>query len=259
MSLLRHHHSEYCAVGGHGAFRKASLVEQSRRDLIKKAAVGGGLVWAAPAITSVAHVHAAAAGTPPPTTTTTSTTAPPTTCVCTGSAFALSATGLIDLGPIGSDPGTVDETEGALSIGASLLASSFDSGSCAASASVATLDVALGGTDVISATVLESMVDAPCDCSGTADSSIESLTILGADINTAVGPNTNLTIGPVLGISVEVVLNEQFCDPSGEGVVRALRISIAALGVEQEIIVAESRAGNDVCTCACCPLSFGTA
>jgi hypothetical protein len=53
-------------------------VNESRRDFMKKAAVGTGVVWSVPVITSFA-APAAAAGTPPPghgTTTTTSTTAP---------------------------------------------------------------------------------------------------------------------------------------------------------------------------------------
>jgi hypothetical protein len=58
-------------------------VDESRRDLIKKAALGAGVAWTAPLLTSVGP--AAAAGTPPPTTTTsssttTSTTPPPPTC-----------------------------------------------------------------------------------------------------------------------------------------------------------------------------------
>lgn len=239
-----------------GPSRKRAFVGQSRRDLIKKAAVGGGLIWAAPAITSVAQVHAVAAGTPPPTTTTSSTTAPPTTCVCTGSAFALSATGLINLGPIASDPGTVSATSGLLSIEAELLTSSFVPGTCTASAGVNSIDVELAGVSLLSATVLESTVDAPCDCSGSADAGVASLTVLQAPINVAVGPNTSLSLGPTAGVSVEVVINEQFCDANGLGVARALRFTITALGISQEVIVAESRAGNDVCACACCPVSF---
>lgn len=242
---------------------------QSRRDLIKKAAVGGGLVWAAPAITSVAQVHAAV-GTPPPGTTTTTgapttttTTGAPTTtttttpvCVCAGSAFALSASGLIDIAPIGNDPGTINVSAGALGIEASVLASSFDQGSCTASASVASLGVEVLGGTIIAATVLTSSVDAPCDCSGGGSASVASLNVLGTAINTSVGPNTMVNVGPVLGVSVQVVINEQFCEPGGQGVARALRLTITALGIDQEIIVSESRAGNDVCSCSCCPVSF---
>jgi hypothetical protein len=54
-------------------------MDGSRRDLIKKAAVAGGLVWASPVLTSLARPAAAAAGTPPPTTTT-STTEPESVC-----------------------------------------------------------------------------------------------------------------------------------------------------------------------------------
>jgi hypothetical protein len=45
-------------------------VDESRRDVLKKAAVAGGLVWSAPVLESVFHA-AGAAGTPPPGTTTT--------------------------------------------------------------------------------------------------------------------------------------------------------------------------------------------
>ena len=47
-------------------------MDESRRDLIKKAAVGAGIVWAAPMIHTSAAV--AQAGTPEPTTTTSTTT-----------------------------------------------------------------------------------------------------------------------------------------------------------------------------------------
>lgn len=220
----------------------------------------------APAITSVAHVHAAAAGTPPPgtttttgaTTTSTSSTTTTTTpaCVCAGSAFALSATGLINLGPIGNNSGAVNASAGALALEAAVLASSFDQGSCTASASVADPNVEVLGSTIIAATVLESTESAPCDCSGSGSASVASLNVLGTSINTNVGPNSTVNVGPVLGVSVQVVINEQLCEANGQGVARALRLTVRALGIDQEIIVSESRAGNDTCACSCCPVSF---
>ena len=54
----------------------------SRRDLIKRSAVAGGILWATPVIESVL-TPAAAAGTPAPTTSTTPTTIPGP-CTCAG-------------------------------------------------------------------------------------------------------------------------------------------------------------------------------
>ena len=63
-------------------------MDESRRSLIKKAAVGVGIVWTAPVLTTIGSpTHAA--GTPAPGTTTTSptTTSPPGPCACDPTLF----------------------------------------------------------------------------------------------------------------------------------------------------------------------------
>jgi hypothetical protein len=81
-------------------------MDESRRSLIKKAAVGGGIVWSAPVLTSVA-ARPAMAGTPAPSTTTSSTAPIPCDCaqpaptgkevVCLGTAGGCSSVVCLDL------------------------------------------------------------------------------------------------------------------------------------------------------------------
>ena len=65
----------------------------SRRTLIRRTVAAGGLVWVAPAITTLARARAA--GTPPPSTTTPDTTPRPIECSCTFCATVDSPTGTL--------------------------------------------------------------------------------------------------------------------------------------------------------------------
>jgi hypothetical protein len=73
-------------------------MNESRRDFIRKAAVGGGVVWASPVIQSVTSA-ASAAGTPEPSTSTT-VVEPPVCTQCAGD-FCFGQTTCGHSGPVG--------------------------------------------------------------------------------------------------------------------------------------------------------------
>src|SRR5436189_64048 len=99
---------------------------ETRRDFLKKGAVAGGLVWAAPVLTSVGSPAFAASP----------------RCTCSGSGTGLSASGPVTIGPLGFSTGSqvcaasVDTTPEGLPLVVDVICGSFDSTTCTARASI---------------------------------------------------------------------------------------------------------------------------
>jgi hypothetical protein len=103
-------------------------VDESRRDLIKKVGVAGGIVWATPVVQSVTRA-ASAAGTPPPTTSSTPTTIP----VCAfGVTFLDGAQEVPPNASPGSGSAPITFDEGSLQLCISMTFSGLTSGTIAA-------------------------------------------------------------------------------------------------------------------------------
>lgn len=216
-------------------------MEQTRRDALKKGAVGGALLWAAPAITTVSRASAVAPGTPPP----------PPTCVCTASGFAVSATGNvlgteINIGPVENavqvgEPGDLIYLEG--------LFTNIDTDAdvCSAESGAALLEISVVGV-ILSAEVLTASVSAPCDCSGSGETTIASLVLNASDLGVLITGEANQVLIDAAGI--RLVVNEQDCEGT-QGVVRALHLTVDLIGVQLDLIVGEARAGNDNEACTC--------
>ncbi|MGH9179078.1 MAG: choice-of-anchor P family protein [Acidimicrobiales bacterium] len=209
-----------------------------RRRFLRTGAAAGGLVWAAPAVLSVASATA-------------QTSPPPPVCVCTADAFGLR----VVIPPLG-----VDQTLGvdgcvadvALGVaGTATVAATAVCGTqtgCRAEASVATLDVVVGPVLVptlrVRATVLTSQAAASCDpCGTTGDSNIASLVVNGIAVNV-----DSLTCNnDILNLGL-VVFNEQTC--TGERLmVNALHVLVPGV---IEVIVAHTEAGATDCPCQAC-------
>lgn len=229
------------------------MEEQSRRDALKKGAVGAAgaaVLWAAPAITTMSR--AGAVGTPAP-----------ADCECTASAF-----GLWIRSTILGIPLNVGPLSNVLTVGApgdllfvSVLPATTDEADavCRANAAVALLEINAPGTLVLNSATLTSSASAPCSCvGGGGASNIQSLTVNGqvlvdvvGNVNAASPPNTVL----LNALGLKVVVNEQLCDNNAL-VVRALHVTftdpISGL-VTLDVIVSESRAGNTECTCTAPP------
>jgi hypothetical protein len=214
------------------------LVDQSRRDFLRKTAKAGVAVWAVPVITTVraGPAWAQTQGTGPPT---------PKQC-CTASAYGLRV--IIPLLSIDStfgidgclaDTGVLGQV-GVATVRATAVCgetSKPDGGPCVGSASVASLRVTFG-TTVIAATVLGAMASAACapGCDTAGDSSIVSLNLNGTPINVSSG--ANFAVGPL-------IVDEQVCN-SGLLTVNALHINVPGI---IEVIVSHTVAGATGCPC----------
>lgn len=218
-------------------------MEPTRRDVLKRGAAAGAVVWSAPAVLSlpVGRAWAQQYG----------------GCPCTAGAFglrviipALSIDETFGLG--GCEAAVAEGAPGTATVAATAVCSSVDSDgaddACAADASVAGLNVVVGSPAApdlaVVASVLTSSARASCEQCGTAGgSSIASLSVNNVSVGVAGG--CNFDVG---GLGT-VIVNEQTCGPDGTLSVNALHI-IAPGGVE--VIVAHSEAGAPSCPCAAC-------
>lgn len=205
--------------------------------------MAGGLVWAAPAVLTVARGEAQQASPPPP------------TCACTSSAYGLR----VIIPPLGidltlgtpsclADTGTIGLAGTATVAATVVCASSGEAdGTCRAAASIATLNIVVGPAFLptlrVAATVLTSNASASCDpCGTTGDSGIASLTIDGIAVNV-----NSLTCNDLLNLGL-VIFNEQRC--VGDTLnVNALHVNVPGI---IEVIVAHSEAGATDCPCTAC-------
>lgn len=219
-------------------------MESNRRDFLKKSAVAGGLVWAAPALHTVAGAQQQT-GTPG---------GCPTCPDCRAEATGLRALGLTAGRAVGSGCEcllTANLNAGSVGGASSqTVCGSADNNECEASSFVEGLRVRIAANAFLEATVLASCVS----CDGTGTSTVADLDLV--TVTEGVESRTDLTVTgacneriAVPGFDlVEVVLNEQFC-LDGRLTVRALRVTVAGL----DVIAAESvNGGGFGCQCQPC-------
>ena len=219
--------------------------EDSRRDFLKKSVLAGGLVWAAPAVSTVTASGAQAAGTP-------------VAACCRSSAFGLQVSllgGTPQTFGVGGCVATVDLKAGgtallpAVTVKASTVCGNSSSpagGPCTASASLVNLEI--GGTALattfpggIAASALSSTTAADCQaCRTTGTSTLVGLRVGLTNVSAGVC-NLNL-----LGL---VAVNEQVCNADGILTVNALRVTVPGV---INLIVAQSQAGAPGCACITC-------
>ncbi|MGH2746788.1 MAG: hypothetical protein ACRDKB_02540 [Actinomycetota bacterium] len=199
----------------------------TRREVLKKGAVGGALLWSAPAILTLSRAGAQQ-GTPCP--------------GCTNSAFGLR----LNTDTFGEGGCVQDVTAGG--VGATVVCGNTGA-PCSASASIATFSADIPGVITGSASAITSSAQAPCDCATgpTGSASVADLSVtVGGTTETASG---SLPCNTVLidELGVVVVLNEQTCD--GDVLtVNAVHIT----GPSLDLILAQSRAGVAGCACTAC-------
>jgi hypothetical protein len=238
-------------------------VEENRREFLKKSALTGAVMWAAPVVTTLPK--AAAAGTTP---------APCPCANCVAKATALSSLGITLGVASGSDCNCVldakikvDKIAG---VSAQVACGKADNATCTASSYVAGIRIRVGdllnllgvkiGGIFIEATVLNSCVDCGTGASSIAQLKLVTRDLLGilqlsVDLNVVAGCNTGLNLsgnvgGIVLPHLVALKFNEQFCT-NGTLTVRALRVTVLGL----DVIAAESKAGAAGCPCTPCGTS----
>lgn len=205
-------------------------MEQTRRDFIRKGVVAGGLVWAAPVVTSVPAL--AASGCSPP------------TCLGGFGRGIYAEVSLLPMPLIFGENSCIGVNVAGLTVG--LACGAFDPLTCTATASAAGL-VAGGITaDVISSEATAPLT--PGDCPATGLSTIVNLVVGGVGVVATGAPNQ--VVGPisVLGITTTLILNQQCCE-GNEFVVRALHAITTTPVLSTRLIVAESRVENSCCMC----------
>ena len=206
-------------------------MDQSRRELLKKGVVTGGLVWVAPAVTTMAP---AAAQTCSP-------------AVCTGA-----ATGLFARTDFLSPPIQIFGTNGCVGpidvggLEAGQACGIVDAANCTVTASATAVDAGGLEVDFASSTATAPVAGGGCPATGTV--TIVGLTVGGQPIVPSGAPNQVIeaTAG---GISTVLILNQQCCE-GDEFVVRAINAvsEMPIIGTSQTI-VAESRITSSCCPC----------
>jgi hypothetical protein len=220
---------------------------KSRREFLKAALVGTGLVWAVPIVTaqsagaSLLHLPGLQLGGPPAG-------GPPAggpQACCTGSGFGLAVSGALVIPPLGvsGEPCAASVDLPALGLGAGLLCASFDPNSCTASASVASVVVGAISATALSATARQSPHNGTCTSSGSA--TIGSLTINGSSVSVSAAPNTVVKVDDL----TTVTLNEQKTNADGSFTVTAvhIRIDVPLLGLGTDIYLAQAKVHNTCC------------
>lgn len=218
-------------------------MDASRRDFLKKGAVTGALVWAAPAITTLSGGTARAQG------------SPPVGACCSAEAYGLSVVvPALTIDQIfGSAPGCNQENPGdpvnlatagvvAQSVGA---LTACDEDGCTARSFVTALSVTRNDVTA-SAVALNSDVTGDCDtCGVTRGGGIASVIVNGTPVDASAPPNTLVVnAGGVL-----VVVNEQGCT-GGTRFTNALHITITVAGdVVFELIAGHSEVTMPNCPC----------
>lgn len=205
------------------------LSSPTRRDILKRGAAGGALLWSAPAILTIARAGAQSSPCPG----------------CTSSAFGLR----LNATTLGEGGCEAAETVGPVT--ANVICGQTGTG-CSANASIA--DVTIVSDEVVgTVTAVSSSAEVACDCatggsgpSGTA--TLAGLSLLVGDI--PLEESGPLPCNQVLidALGVKIVLNEQTCD-GGVLTVNAVHIIAPVLG---DLILAQSQADVAGCTCATC-------
>jgi hypothetical protein len=238
------------------------IPSHGRRTFLKRAAVGGAVVWATPAILSVASAGAASGPPPPPGCTT-----------CAASSYNALVTGTVlnaavAVGPTrssppdqGSFPGL--SVPGVISTGTLTVNSGQAAAVCSASATLDSTTILAG---LISTGVLGSSISWPCDCSApTVTTNVAGLTVAGNTVAVTGAANQHIatitiTVPLVSTTTVDIVANEQFCN-NGLLTANALAITVKvfselldAVVTNVTIILGHSQVNNG---CAC-PGGFPT-
>ncbi len=219
----------------------------SRRELITKGAAAGGLVWAAPAISTISSKAAAASP----------------GCVCTSAGTGLRGSVTLlgnttTLGPFGTNGCVANVDVLGVVLAQTVCGSASGDPDCTAEASLVSLQIGFAGVPaaLVQVGAATANVSAPntTPCGAASGSStLASLSIGGNPIVISGAPNQAITLGPV-----SVIINEQCCNASGQSVVRALHVVVSdplnpLIGAE--VVVAEAVAGA-----SCCPTcNFGPA
>jgi hypothetical protein len=213
------------------------IVDQSRRDFLKKGAAAGTVVWAAPTIATLSASPAWAQGTPCPCE---GCRAQATAINVFGGTSTVVANGCTCEIPIDIPPGGTPGVE------ANVACAKADDATCSASSFIEGAEVRLSADTALRVSTLSS-----CVSCGTGDSLIAGVVLVTAGVETPIdvtdGCNEPITIGPL----VEAVFNEQLCE-NGVLTVRALRLTLLGQGT---IILGESKAGAEGCPCEPCSAS----
>jgi hypothetical protein len=217
-------------------------VEQSRRQFLKRSAIVGGAVWAAPAI---ATVSSALATSPAPGCTT-----------CSGQgtgALAKLLGGSIIGGPLGQGSGQPDNCVATGSIPGVLGFTAICGGftgtpTCTGDSHVAGNPITVLGPGGVTFTSLSTTAHQSSTCVNTGQATFANLTLpSGNVVNSTPGPNTNVINVPG---AASVTLNRQCCDATGNFTVRGLEvILLPGTALSELIVLAESKVGG--CGCAC--------
>ncbi len=232
-------------------------MEGNRREFLKKSALTGAVMWAAPVVTTLPK--AGASGTTPS----------PCPCAgCRAEATGLRALGLTFGRAVDSNceclPIANVQINSLVKASAQVACGKADNDACQASSFLAGLKLKVGETKALlgllgTETYLEATVLSSCVDCGTGDALIADLKLktytvllsgalqLKATVNLTVQTGCNK---PVLGINLaglSIISNKQFC-MDGKLTVQALNVNILGL----EVVVAESKAGNLGCACTPC-------
>lgn len=232
-----------------------------RRDFIKRTAVAGAGLWAAPAILSTARAGAQPASPPP---------VPGACPTCVGSAFGVSidgtvATLLVSFGPTPTTSGGIicgsPVLAGVVELDTVCVEVTNDAGFCTATAEIASVNIL---SDLITTGVITSIASFACDCSTlTVDSEVVGLTVAGFGAVAISGAPNQV----IASISVEtaafttaeinIVANRQSC-VGGTVSVDALVIDVEVVFdppllppttvTEAEIIISHAQVNNG-CPC----------
>lgn len=220
-------------------------MDQNRRQFLKRSAIVGGAVWAAPAIATVSSALAA-----------TSTAPGCTTCTGQGTGAYLNVGSLLSVGPLGQGSSQPDNCVASATIpnvaGLTAVCGGFSSSpSCTGDSHVAGNPITVLGT-LVQATAISTTAHQSSTCANTGTTVLANASINGG------APVVNLTPAPnfqplaVLPSGVaSLTLNRQCCDASGNFTVRGLELVLlnAISLVTTVLVLAESKVGG--CRCAC--------
>lgn len=217
---------------------------ENRRDFLKKSAMIGGAVWAAPAIATVSSALATGSGLCPS---------------CVKSAYGLSASGLVNIsqqGVAGSGNECVANINqsnvlNTVSIVVQSVCGHTSSTSCEAQACVADVVITIGsGTSaaVLTVTSLQTCVSEDASCNQCA--AVNGLVTLNGN-TVGPGPFTcDQVLFPGNGL-LTIIANQQVCNSDGTRTVNGLYIN--ALSSTETVILASATAGAcRGCSCTTC-------
>jgi hypothetical protein len=227
-------------------------MEQNRREFLKRSAVVGGAVWAAPAIATVGSAIAQTPGSVP--------------CKCTNSACGLSAAGVLTTKCFGVGGTTAECTAvvpqsdvlKTVTVQADSVCGHLPTnGSCQAQACVANAVVNIGGAagSTVTASSLQTCTSETSGTPCTECAQVNGLVCLNGTTNcvdTALRGSPfkcNEILFPGNGL-LTIIANRQTCNADGTRTVDGLFIT--ALQMNQTVTVASATAGCAGCVCTAC-------